>query len=277
MNDPSLSPSWTPAILTACCLGSVGTVVFSQFFNTATAYQAAPHEIVSFFDAVDFSIEENESYDRDVAKVQRLEDKMRLNRLLREIQKNGDELREELGRLVISEDNRTLRLSARFNWAVHRRHLEEKMRRLDMLRLRFLTVYAGIVATIAGDRMKHAEKITPKDPEKAALHRPASMPKSVTDSIKHRPPLRRITAPTGATTMGRHQTPETPHRIGWMGVVQELQRSPLMHKRRTSIDMAMGMRSPPPMSPLGSPLSLTPEMNNERFHDAVHIIPEHEI
>src|SRR5690348_13734093 len=40
----------------------------------ATAYLAAPREVQAFLDAVDSSIAENESYDKDVAKVQRLED-----------------------------------------------------------------------------------------------------------------------------------------------------------------------------------------------------------
>ncbi|KAI1658108.1 hypothetical protein F4813DRAFT_54085 [Daldinia decipiens] len=294
MLDPSSLLLWTLLLLvTALCLALL--VAAHIFTSYATAYLAAPHEITTFLEAVDSSIQENEGFDGDVEKVPRLADKLRLGRLLREIQKSGDDLREELNRLVLAEGGRTLRTSARFLWASHRKQLEERVRRLDMLRMRFLVVYMGIVATMAGDRAKQAERTTSKDPEKAALHfqhqiptRPC-LPKGLTESIRQKPPLRRLT--TQATTghheknetshqtshQASHQTPhrtsqKPPQQMNWMGVVQELQRSPRMQKRHASIELAM--RSPPPISPLGSPISLTPAMDNGRFRGAIDSIPE---
>ena len=107
---------WTIVlVLTALCLS---IVVLSQILTTyASAYLAAPNEITVFLDTVDFSITENESYDRDIGKLQVLEDKVRLGRLLREIQRGGDDLREEVSRLLMGEDSQTLRTSARLLWA----------------------------------------------------------------------------------------------------------------------------------------------------------------
>ncbi|KAI1390075.1 uncharacterized protein F4822DRAFT_400805 [Hypoxylon trugodes] len=291
MNDPSSSLLWTQILLsTALCLA---LVVITHIFNTyAAAYYAAPHEITTYTDVVEYSITENDSYDRDAQKVQRLEDKLRLNALLREIQKCSDDLREDLNRIMV---NGTLRTSARLQWATNREQLGGRVRRLDMLRMRFLVVYMGVVAGTAGERVRIAERTMPKDPEKASLHhqyhtphipKPPPLPKGLTDHIKQRPPLRRLTTqatghrdnmetPPRKTSLTPDKADETPHRMGWMGVVQELQRSPLMHKRHASIEMAM--RSPPPMSPIGSPLSLTPKMDNDRFHQALDSPPEEKI
>ncbi|CAJ2502398.1 Uu.00g097920.m01.CDS01 [Anthostomella pinea] len=255
MADPSSSLLWTVILLVTALL--LALIVTTHILSSYTiAYLAAPREINTFIDAVDFSIQENESYDCDVARVPRLEDKVRLGRLLREIQKGGDDLREDLNQLVVAEGGTTLHTSARILWASHRRQLEDRVRRLDILRMRFLVVYMGIVATSAGERGRHAERTTPKDIEKTPIHTPrASRPgihKSLTDSIKQRPPLRRL----ATQAMGHNEKTEQPHRTGWMGVVQELQRSPLMQKRHASIEEAM--RSPPVMTPLGSPLALSP-------------------
>jgi len=70
----------------------------------ATAYLVAPREVLAFLDAVDSSIAENESYDKDVAKLQRLEDKLRLHRLLRDIQRAGDSLSEHLNAMLVGEE-----------------------------------------------------------------------------------------------------------------------------------------------------------------------------
>lgn len=262
MADPPLQNSlvWTLIVLvTALFLALVvGTHIFTTYW---TAYMAAPREMATFIDAVDFSIQENESYDRDVACVQRLEDKIRLGRLLREIQKGGDDLREDLNQLLVNESGTVLKTSARILWAGHRRDLEERVRRLDLLRMRFLVVYMGIVATTSapakhGYDRKTAIPTTPtKDPEKAAAAAlsgrdstgpsPSGLPRNLRESIKKRPPLRRITT----QAMGHNEEVHSPHRKGWIGVVQELQRSPLMHKRHASIESAMAIRSPP-LSPL---------------------------
>ena len=86
MADTADLPLLTILLFLTACLVSIFVVV--QVATTyTTAYLAAPNEITTFIDAVDFSIQENESYDRDVAKEQRLEDKLRMGKLLREVQK----------------------------------------------------------------------------------------------------------------------------------------------------------------------------------------------
>jgi len=216
--------------------------VLGQVVSTyATAYFAAPNEICTFIDTVDFSIQENESYDRDVAKVQKLDDKMRLGRLLREIQKCGDNLREDLNALLVEDSATRLRSSARLLWAAKRKGLEERVRRLDMLRMRFLVVYMGVIAA-----KSTTEQTPPKDPEKQLfapkLAMRPSLPHALTEGIKRKPPLRRLTT----QAMGHNDHVGGQHRQGWAGVVAELQNSPLMHKRHASIETSMA-------SPRGSP------------------------
>lgn len=122
---------WTFVLAVTAIFLSV--VVTLQILSSyAKASIAAPAEILTFIEAVDSSVEENESYDRDVLRVQRLDDKLRLGRLLREIQRGGDDLREELNGLLMSEsgdlttdgysDLRDLRLraTARLLWASKR-------------------------------------------------------------------------------------------------------------------------------------------------------------
>jgi hypothetical protein len=229
---------WTIVlVLTALFLS---LVVLAQILTRySTAYMVAPREITTFIDAVDFSIQENESYDRDVARVQRLEDKIRLGRLLREIQKGSDDLREELNSILIAEGGTTLKTSARIIWASKRPDLEERVRRLDLLRMRFLVVYMGIVATAATAADKQSPSSSPRDAEKAAAYqqtpvKPALM-RALTESIQKKPPLRRLTT----QAIGHPNTVGGDHRRGWAGVVQELQRSPRMHQRHASIEMAM--------------------------------------
>jgi hypothetical protein len=232
---------WTIILVLTALLLSLA--VLAQIVTSYTnAYMAAPREITTFIDAVDFSIQENESYDRDVAKVQRLEDKIRLGRLLREIQKEGDDLREDLNRILISEGGTTLRTGARILWASKRRALEDRVRRVDLLRMRFLVVYMGIIAA-------NTEKQggPPKDPEKSngPFQTPTKpmLPRALTEGItrKH-PPLRRLTT----QAIGHNANVAGDHRKGWAGVVQELQRSPRMHQRHASIESAMSRPSRTP-------------------------------
>lgn len=210
-----------------------------------TAYVAAPQEIVTFIDTVDFSIQENESYDRDVAKVQRLEDKIRLGQLLREIQKGGDDLREQLNGMVVSEGATTLRTSARVLWGARRSQLEDRVRRLDLLRMRFLVVYLGIMTSVV-DKNPPPPPPLPRDPEKMMSMLPLMSPtkpslkKSFTESAVKRPPLRRLTT----QAIGHQENVITPHRKGWAGVVQELQTSPRMQQRHASIELAMARTTP---------------------------------
>ena len=233
---------WTIILaLTALCLSLV--VVAQVAMTYWEAYGMAPQEFATLLDTVDFSIQENESYDRDVAKVQRLEDKIRLGQLLREIQRCGDDLREQLNGLVVTEGTTRLRASARLLWAARRQRLEDRVRRLDLLRMRFLVVYMGIMTSVV-DRNPPPPPPLPRDPEKIA---PAVMSpgkpalrKSFTESLNgkvgvRRAPLRRLTT----QAIGHSESVGTPHRKGWAGVVEELQTSPRMQQRHASIELAM--------------------------------------
>lgn len=197
----------------------------------ATAYLAAPGEITTFIDAVDFSIQENESYDRDVAKVQRLEDKLRMGKLLKEIQKCGDDLREDLNVLLIDEGGTRLRSSMRLLWAIKRKRLEEQVRRLDLLRMRFLVVYICLVAAKGTSEQQTHTGDSEKQATAHTMVR-SGLPLAVTEGITRKPPLRRLTT----QAMGHNDHVGTPQKKGWMGVVAELQNSPLMHKRHASIE-----------------------------------------
>ena len=226
---------------------SLSFVVLAQIASTySAAYINAPKEIATFIDTVDFSIQENEDYDRDVAKVQRLDDKIRLGRLLREIQKGGDDLREELNGLLLAEGGTTLRTSARILWASKRSQLEERVRRLDLLRMRFLVVYMSVLTTAVEKPAQPPPPAPPlpSDPEKIVAFTTPLKPtlaKSLTDSITRRPPLRRLTT----QAIGHQDTMTRPHKKGWAGVVEELQTSPRMQQRHASIEQAMSR----PLSP----------------------------
>ncbi|KAI1826077.1 hypothetical protein F4861DRAFT_133180 [Xylaria intraflava] len=256
MAEPSSSLLWTivsPVGALSLSLGVIGPIISTY----AVAYVVAPREITIFVDAVGDSIQENESYDCDVAKVSRLEDKMRLGKLLREIQKQGDDLRQDLNRLVVAEGGTTLRTSARVFWAIHRGHLEERVRRLDLLRMRFLVLFMGTVATTTGERVKDAAKtalenaIPPAPPAPPPAPRPAV---NKEHSDNYQTPLRRLKT----QAMGHSEKTEHVHRSGWFGVVAELQRSPILRQRHASIEAAMRSTTPP-ISPIGSPLmTLTP-------------------
>ncbi|KAF4620226.1 hypothetical protein G7Y89_g14596 [Cudoniella acicularis] len=231
MADASDLSLITICLLLTACLVSV--FVLGQILTTYTsAYLVAPNEILTFIDTVDFSIQENESYDRDVAKVQRLEDKLRMGKLLREIQKCGDDLREDLNKLLIDEGGTRLRSSTRLLWAAKRGRLEERMRRLDLLRMRFLVVYMGLIAAKSTEQQKDPEKHSQHAPRMPA--RPA-LPHALTEGIQRKPPLRRLTT----QAMGHNDHVGERPKMGWMGVVAELQNSPLMHKRHASIESAM--------------------------------------
>jgi hypothetical protein len=233
MAETSDLPLLTIILLLTALLVSV-FVIAQIAVQYLTAYLVAPNEITTFIDAVDFSIQENESYDRDVAKVQRLEDKLRMGKLLREIQKCGDDLREDLNGLLIEEGGTRLRSSTRLFWAAKRKRLEERVRRMDLLRMRFLVVYMGLIAAKSTSEQPHV-----KDPEKhhtpKIMIRP-SLPHALTEGImKKPPPLRRL----NTQAMGHNDSAGIPQRQGWAGVVAELQNSPLMHKRHASIESTM--------------------------------------
>ncbi|KAF5658827.1 hypothetical protein FDENT_14036 [Fusarium denticulatum] len=237
---------WTIILILIAVILSL--IVLIQIISSYTAaYQAAPLEIATFLDTADFSVQENESYDRDVAKVQRLDDKIRLTRLLREIQKTGDDLREDINGVVIEEDTTKLKTSARLLWASKRSRLEDRVRRLDMLRMRFLVVYMGVVASQTSTTT-HEKPCAPPPPpplptardlEKSPVFRTPTRPappRGLMEGIINRPPLRSLTT----QALVNHPEPiPKPSRKGWAGVVQELQTSPKMHQRHASIERAM--------------------------------------
>ncbi|CCT68608.1 uncharacterized protein FFB20_14542 [Fusarium fujikuroi] len=236
---------WTIILILIAVILSL--IVLVQIISSYTAaYQAAPLEIATFVDTADFSVQENESYDRDVAKVQRLDDKIRLTRLLREIQKTGDDLREDINGVVIEENTTKLKTSARLLWASKRSRLEDRVRRLDMLRMRFLVVYMGVVASQTSTTTH--EKLSPPPPpplptardlEKSPVPKTPtrpSLPRGLMEGVINRPPLRSLT--TQALVNHPEPVPK-PSRKGWAGVVQELQTSPKMHQRHASIERAM--------------------------------------
>jgi len=232
----STHSQWTIILVLTALLLSL--VVLGQIAaKFGTAYIAAPREVTAFVDSVDSSIVENESYDRDVARVEHMKDKVRLGRLLREIQRGSDDLREDVSALFLSEEDRRLKTWARFLWATKRRDLEERLRRLDLLRMRFLVVYMSIVAATTTAAAEKVEKsASPKDPEKTRQPdiRPA-LPTGLAEGIKRKPPLRRLTT----QAMGHQDHSENSHRQGWASIVRELQLSPKMHKRHTSIEASM--------------------------------------
>lgn len=232
------------AYLLATTATGMSIVMIAQTANSYwAAYKVAPQEVASFIDTLDFSIEENEGYDQDVSKVQRLEDKIRLNRLLREIQKIGDDLRDELSCLVLEEGATTLRTSSRLMWASKRSQLEERMRRLETLRMRFMMVYLGIITSIAEKQpLPPPPPPLPKQmPDKTTYTTPTrpSAKKSF-DDLHRRTPTRRLTT----QAIGHNEHVETPQRSGWAGVVQELQMSPRMRARHASIEKLMEDSSP---------------------------------
>jgi cell division protein FtsL len=237
---------WTIILILIAVILSL--IVLVQIISSYTAaYQAAPLEIATFLDTADFSVQENESYDRDVAKVQRLDDKIRLTRLLREIQKTGDDLREDINGVVIEEDTTKLKTSARLLWASKRSRLEDRVRRLDMLRMRFLVVYMGVVASQTSTTIHEKPSAPPPPPplhtardlEKSPVFRTPTrpaLPRGLMEGIISRPPLRSLTT----QALVNHPEPiPKPSRKGWAGVVQELQTSPKMHQRHASIERAM--------------------------------------
>ncbi|KAL6896099.1 hypothetical protein HDV57DRAFT_40280 [Trichoderma longibrachiatum] len=233
------------AYLLATTATGMSIVMIAQTANSYwTAYKVAPQEVASFIDTLEFSLEETEDYALDVSMVQRLEDKIRLSRMLREIRRIGDDLRDELGRLVLEEGTTTLRTSSRLMWASKRAQLEERMKRLDALRMRFMMVYLGTRTSIAEKQPPPPPPLPPmprQQPDKALYTMPTkpSANKSL-DDFPQRTPARRLTT----QAIGHNEHVETPQRSGWAGVVQELQASPRMRERHASIEKLMKDSSP---------------------------------
>ncbi|CAK7271176.1 hypothetical protein SEPCBS119000_004467 [Sporothrix epigloea] len=429
MSSDSATRQWTLVLVLTALLLSL-LVVAEILVRYSAAYWAAPREVAILLQSADSSLQDNESYDRDVAKIASRHDKIRLSRLLAELQRADDDLRDALNSVLIvpqlqdtdgnaydadyvsgcqrqpeksfsgsrlprglerrragaiKPDSQTpqatrdddistpscpvpkLKVLARILWASKHKHLEERLRRLDLLRMRFLVVYMGILATTAtaaADSVKKSASqsanitettaaratlasaasrssssssnrsssggsscsgssgssaansplvkaidstpATPRSPTKSAASivaasiaaaaaaalaagdtddqyypsSPTSMPSSpglgqphpflrsiqqkvltpprkppsspstpsfgpgkssefADSDTTRKPPTRRATTQDIRPT---ETTPENNHRAGWMDVVQELQRSPLLHKRHTSAEMSIARR-----------------------------------
>ena len=244
---PDLHLLTTALLLTALV---VSLLILGQIITTYShAYLVAPSEIHTFIDTVSYSIQENESYDKDVAKVPRLEDKLRLGKLLREIQKGSDDLREDLDRMLVGEEEGSgnrVKNSTRVMWAIKRKGLEERVRRLDMLRMRFLVVYMGLVAAKSqvntaalkekdGDKSSHGNgwQRTPVRP--AVQHALTERPEKEENAKRVLPPVRRLTT----QAIGHGEVTGGVQKLGWLGVIAELQKSPLMHRRHASVENSL--------------------------------------
>ncbi|KAK8903607.1 hypothetical protein QC760_008073 [Botrytis cinerea] len=211
---PPMSPlqsSLPTSLLLTCAATAVSLPLLVQTLLThLSAYNTAPQDLTTYLSVLESSVQENASYDHDISRISKLEDKLRLAGMVREIQKCGDDLRGLLNKMVSKEDHKRLKLGSRILWGTTRRDLEERVRKLDLLRMRFLVVYLGMVAA------------------------------KTEVNLKRTPPLRRITS----NAIGHNEGTGSPQRSGWLGVVGELQSSPLMHKRRASVEQSSSIGSP---------------------------------
>ncbi|KAJ8062386.1 hypothetical protein OCU04_008929 [Sclerotinia nivalis] len=251
---PPMSPlqsSLPTSLLLTCAATAVSLPILVQTLLThLSAYNTAPQDLTTYLSVLESSVSENASYDHDISRISKLEDKLRLAGMVREIQKCGDELRELLDKMVSKEDHKRLKLGSRILWGTTRRDLEERVRKLDLLRMRFLVVYLGMVAAKTEVVLKEKEKEREKeDADKVSGMgigplgspiRSRTLPSNLSENIKRTPPLRRITS----NAIGHNEGTGSPQRSGWMGVVNELQSSPLMHKRRASVEQSSSIRSP---------------------------------
>ncbi|KAB8290696.1 hypothetical protein EYC80_008336 [Monilinia laxa] len=247
---PPMSPlqsSLPTSLLLTCAATAVSLPILVQTLLThLSAYNTAPQDLNTYLSVLESSVSENASYDHDISRISKLEDKLRLAGMVREIQKCSDELRGLLDTMVRKEDHKSLKLRSRILWGTTRRDLEERVRKLDLLRMRFLVVYLGMVAAKTEVVLKEKEKEREReDADKVAMGlgspvRSRTLPNNLSENIKRTPPLRRITS----SAIGHNEGTGSPQRSGWLGVVSELQSSPLMHKRRASVEQSSSVGSP---------------------------------
>ncbi|QSZ33313.1 hypothetical protein DSL72_002901 [Monilinia vaccinii-corymbosi] len=249
---PPMSPlqsSLPTSLLLACAATAVSLPILVQTLLThLSAYNTAPQDLTTYLSVLESSVSENASYDHDISRLSKLEDKLRLAGMVREIQRCGDELRGLLDKMVRKEDHKRLKLGSRILWGTTRRDLEERVRKLDLLRMRFLVVYLGMVAAKTEVVLKEREREREKEKEDAdqvamglgSPVRSRTLPSNLSENIKRTPPLRRITS----NAIGHNEGTGSPQRSGWLGVVSELQSSPLMHKRRASVEQSSSLESP---------------------------------
>ncbi|TGO49597.1 hypothetical protein BOTNAR_0425g00010 [Botryotinia narcissicola] len=240
---PPMSPlqsSLPTSLLLTCAATAVSLPLLVQTLLThLSAYNTAPQDLTTYLSVLESSVQENASYDHDISRISKLEDKLRLAGIVREIQRCGDDLRELLNNMVSKEDHKRLKLGSRILWGTTRRDLEERVRKLDLLRMRFLVVYLGMVAAKTEVVLKEREK---EDVDKifGSPIRSRTLPSNLSENLKRTPPLRRIMS----NAIGHNEGTGSPQRSGWLGVVSELQSSPLMHKRRASVEQSSSIGSP---------------------------------
>lgn len=258
-------PGTSMTLVLAALLLSV--IVIGQTISShASAYFVAQNEYQTYLDASKSSVEENESFDRDIGRLQ-VGDRPRLIRLLNEIQKCGDDLMEDLSRLRVEESKTQLKTTSLVFWKWHRERLEGRLRRLDLLRMRFLVLHMGLIAggaivpdrliTSHGDRARSAEaRLAPKGmfarPARPFADSGGGTASSITDSIREakqrRPqmqgqagPTRRVTNPSmpssplvgmghGNSEVGFKQT------LNFNDVIGELKNSAKLKSRKESTD-----------------------------------------
>lgn len=282
-------------IFTALLLSLAVLTQFLAIF--ASDIVSASGELGIFTSYLESSVQENKSFDIDISSLvgsASLKDRMRLSLLLQEIQKCGDDMRENLNRLLATDLDTSasskvsgsgemkLKSGARLLWGSKKKALEDMVKKIDMLRLRFLVVYMSIVAS--SHRINHPPT-PPRTPEKQIVHpevwagrnpksrdsqwssvssRDSTDMASSTMSSEPRPGIAHAmtdgmiaSSPQGnggpkvpplqlrmsnTQSMGHNDNSGGGQRMGWMGVVAELQRSPVMRERHASIERSGGGR-----------------------------------
>ena len=248
---------------------TIGQVVASH----AYAYSSAPIEVQTFLDAANSSIAENESFENDIQRLE-LKHRPRLIKLIDSIQKCGDDLREDLDRLTVDGSGSKLKTQSMLLWKTHRERLETRLRRLDLLRMRFLTLQMGLLAVGSNAPIVHQEKAAERrapDGLFARPPRPAMPQQALTETIK------KISEKKPNTPQRSMSAARTGHNMteiakgpafSMASVISELQSSPKLHMRRASIER----RTSVPISPMsptsGRPMSpMSPLGNGWRFED----------
>lgn len=199
-------------------------------------YFAAPLEIATFLDILDFSTQENESYRRDdnFLRVWRLEDRVRIEKLLREIRNCGENLKKDVNNLVLfdKEGEKKLRVFARLFWLVKKSNLQEQAKRLDLLRTRFLVIYYELMANKI-----FTEYYSPSTPSEHHEVKTSamSMPQFSNSQQNKKAHLNNVIK---IDTSHDFRSITTTHKHGWTNVLAELQRSPLMQKRHNLSERA---------------------------------------
>ncbi|PHH50455.1 hypothetical protein CFIMG_007428RA00001 [Ceratocystis fimbriata CBS 114723] len=164
----ALHRGWT-VVLVPTALAASLMVLAQAVASHATAYTNAPQELGRLLETLRDAATETESYERDVSRVTNMEVKVRLGSLLREIQKTNVSLGSDLAMLLEGDQKEekrsqalvglphikdrmfmpSMKLSARLFWLEYRTDLHDRLRRLDTLKMRFLVVYMGAVASNA--------------------------------------------------------------------------------------------------------------------------------